>query len=201
MSLGAVVILSKLDSSNGGPKFVRFSVVGDGTYPAGGSVGLSDLVAAACGDDREIFSARGDGPNGDIVLEYTPKGPRSVALTPSTSTDLFTTSDGSAHGLVSGDAVFFVARETANTGSPAAVPGGIADELTPYYVIATGLTTSAFKVSATVGGSAVDLADVGVGFIYFRKADKLLVRVMDTGVESAVGDQSGSTYKLFAVCE
>lgn len=52
-----------------------------------------------------------------------------------------------SHGLTAGTRVTF----TATT-----LPAGITAK-TPYYVISDGLTTGAFKVSATVNGSAVDL--------------------------------------------
>jgi microcystin-dependent protein len=51
------------------------------------------------------------------------------------------------HGLVAGDVVYL---ET--TG---ALPTGLSPDV-PYYVISTGLTTSAFELSATNGGTAID---------------------------------------------
>ena len=51
-----------------------------------------------------------------------------------------------AHGLIAGSIV-----KVATTG---ALPTGLAIN-TVYYVLATGLTTSAFSVSATAGGTAV----------------------------------------------
>jgi len=66
------------------------------------------------------------------------------------------TLDSPAHGLTAGTAVVF----WASTG--AALPTGLV-EGTIYYVIATGLTTDVFSVSATSGGSAVDITAVGDG--------------------------------------
>jgi hypothetical protein len=54
----------------------------------------------------------------------------------------------SAHRFVEGDLVRFTALGAVGT--------GLATE-TDYYVIADGLTTTAFKVSATLGGAAVDV--------------------------------------------
>jgi microcystin-dependent protein len=51
------------------------------------------------------------------------------------------------HGLIAGDIVYL---ET--TG---ALPTGLSPD-TPYYVISSGLTTNAFEVSATRGGSAIN---------------------------------------------
>jgi hypothetical protein len=72
-------------------------------------------------------------------------------FTANASTDLLATT---AHGLTAGTAVTF-----ASTGT---LPGGLsAGPL--YYVIASGLTADVFKVSATVGGSAVDITSTGSG--------------------------------------
>jgi hypothetical protein len=56
----------------------------------------------------------------------------------------------SAHGLVAGDTVVF---ETDGT-----IPTGITADQT-YYVIASGLTTTVFKVSTTLGGSTIDITN------------------------------------------
>lgn len=61
-----------------------------------------------------------------------------------------------AHGLVAGNSVLVW------TTIGAALPTGLAED-TEYFVIATGLTTDAFKLSATLGGSAIDVAAVGDG--------------------------------------
>lgn len=52
-----------------------------------------------------------------------------------------------AHGLAANDIIYFTSL-TAGTGL---------STFTPYYVIASGLTTGAFKVSATRGGAAVNV--------------------------------------------
>lgn len=71
-----------------------------------------------------------------------------------TNNDIFS----EAHGLVAGNSIAFWATEEGNLGLPA----GLAED-TEYFVIATGLTADAFRVSTTFGGSAVDLTDEGVG--------------------------------------
>lgn len=65
--------------------------------------------------------------------------------------DLFTSV---AHGLTTDDRVFFsaIAGETLPTGISAT---------TLYFVLASGLTTDAFKVSTTSGGSALDITAAG----------------------------------------
>jgi hypothetical protein len=60
-----------------------------------------------------------------------------------------------AHGLAAGDQVAFMAL-----GLAGGVPGGLT-EGTLYFVIATGLTTDAFKIAATAGGAAINITSKG----------------------------------------
>jgi hypothetical protein len=69
-----------------------------------------------------------------------------------TNNDIFS----EAHGLVSTNSVVF--WDTYNAGLPA----GLAED-TEYFVIATGITADTFRVSATLGGAAIDITDEGVG--------------------------------------
>lgn len=67
-----------------------------------------------------------------------------------------------AHGLSAGDTVIF---ETDGT-----IPTGITAD-TQYYVISSGLTADVFKVSATLGGSAINITADGTGN-HFIKTSK-----------------------------
>jgi hypothetical protein len=69
------------------------------------------------------------------------------------TTDLITCP---AHGFVQHDKVKF------SSVAGISIPAGLTDGAY-YYVIATGLTTDAFKVSTTDGGSAVDITASGGG--------------------------------------
>lgn len=69
-----------------------------------------------------------------------------------TANDIFSP----GHGLVADNRVVFWAT------IGAALPTGLAED-TGYWVIATGLTTDAFRVSTTQGGSAVDITAIGDG--------------------------------------
>ncbi len=60
------------------------------------------------------------------------------------------------HGLRAGDAVKFIAGT---------MPGGITAD-TEYFVIASGLTATVFKISATRGGSALDITTAGANVIW-----------------------------------
>lgn len=70
--------------------------------------------------------------------------PGGVGATATAATDLFT---ATAHGLAAGDQVQF---------SAISAPNGVTAGLT-YYVIASGLTANAFKVSTTAGGATIDV--------------------------------------------
>lgn len=69
-----------------------------------------------------------------------------------------------AHGLVAGDTVIF---ET-----DGALPTGLTADTVQYYVIAAGLTTVAFEVSTTLGGTAVTTSSAGSGNHTFVKTSK-----------------------------
>jgi len=78
-------------------------------------------------------------------------------ITTGTDTIAYTT-----HGLSAGDAVKYF-----HGGGAAAT--GLTNNTT-YYVIASGLTANAFKVSATDGGSTVDITGTGNNAQYFELA-------------------------------
>lgn len=61
-----------------------------------------------------------------------------------------------AHGLVAGNSVLVWPT------IGAALPTGVAED-TEYFVIATGLTTDTFRLSTTLGGSAIDITAIGDG--------------------------------------
>ena len=76
-----------------------------------------------------------------------------IGITANTNNTL-TTTQSTLHGLIENDTVLFESDGT--------IPTGLTAD-TNYYVIATGLTTTAFQVSATLGGSAVDITDAQSG--------------------------------------
>jgi hypothetical protein len=88
-------------------------------------------------------------PNGGGVPQ-----PFSVNATGVTANTL----DAPSHGFSAGNSVVVWA---ANPAEPLPTPLA---EGTVYWVIATGLTTDAFQLSATSGGSAIDLTAAGAGF-------------------------------------
>ena len=66
-----------------------------------------------------------------------------------------------AHGLVAGDRVVFSATQ-------GNLPTGLTAN-TVYYVIASGLTADAFKVSASVGGGSIDMSGSATGTYQFLR--------------------------------
>jgi hypothetical protein len=91
------------------------------------------------------------------------------------------------HGLVAGDKVVF-------TASPdAVVPCGLAIN-TVYYVIATGLTTGAFKVSATAGGSSITFSGDAIGTFYVAKPMDLTGYVVDADIKGILDDAAIGTF-------
>lgn len=83
---------------------------------------------------------------GNVISRGSTEGVNLGAATLTASSDLVTT--GSAHGLAANDRVRFGAITT-STGLTAGQD---------YYVLSSGLTSTAFKVATTPGGSAVDIA-------------------------------------------
>lgn len=69
-----------------------------------------------------------------------------------------------AHGLAAGDQVRVF--NVFSLSLPASTASALAEDVR-YYVISTGLTTDAFKLSTSAGGSAVDLT--GVGELFWQK--------------------------------
>lgn len=118
--------------------------------------------------------------------------------TATASTDLFAC--GTTHGLVAGDQVSMGAATS--SGAAAGLTIG-----TSYYVIASGLTTTAFKVSATSGGSAVNITADGTAFVAKQVATKSTLELPVNGVSCPPsglftgGGSAGSYGKMYAEIE
>lgn len=106
----------------------------------------------------------------------TPAAQVTFACTAVASTDVITTQ--AVHGFVANDTVEFEAAE--GTAIPTGLTAG-----TIYYVISTGLTTTAFEVSATQGGAAVNITADGGAVV--RKVVGKVVNSGDT-FQVAIGD-------------
>lgn len=97
----------------------------------------------------------------DALLGVSPE----LAFTVNAGTDLIT---HAAHGLVAGNIIQMFSTTT--------LPGPFAAD-TDYFVIASGLTANDFKVSATLGGTAVDITDAGTGTHKFVRVDNDVAEV------------------------
>lgn len=85
-----------------------------------------------------------------FALAIKPLLPFSAAVS-----DVITNTNGS-HNLQNGDRIVLA---TTNT-----LPAGLGDTIIYYIINRTGTT---FKVSLTLGGSAVDITDTGIGTHYY----------------------------------
>jgi hypothetical protein len=103
----------------------------------------------------------------NIATSQTPAGTSGRAAATFTANN---PSIAATNAFVAGQPVTFLnVGGTANSGSPPLGAPGIPGGFTPastYYVIATGLTTTHFEVSTTVGGSAVTPTSAGTGTQY-----------------------------------
>lgn len=107
-------------------------------------------------------------------------------LSANSATNTFTTVIGN-HGLSAGDRVDFYVN-TAST-LPAPLQLGVS-----YYVIASGLTLTAFKISATSGGSEIDITDTGTGTFGAER----IVSTMTVQTSAAHGMQTGDLVRITA---
>ncbi len=100
--------------------------------------------------------------SGGNIMSYMPIGSsgqlvKGVAVVDAIATDLC---QSNGHGLTTDDRVFVC------TVMGESLPSGLS-ATTLYYVLASGLTTDAFKLSTSSGGSAVDITALGE-FAFFK---------------------------------
>lgn len=120
----------------------------------------------------------------DSVMEYTDFPANNTAIdtfTVNTSTEVLTVA--SAHGLIVGDRV----RVSSATTLPAGLSAG-----TNYFVVSTPSTTT-LTISATSGGSAVNITDTGTGAHTISRYENLNGVCYDTNgivVASAIPNDS-----------
>lgn len=120
--------------------------------------GTPSVVAPTAGQSTTrsypyvTISATGIQATSTITAEFSKDSAFStIQVNTNLSTDLLTRNDAAAHGLVEGDMVMF---SSVTTAAPLVIN-------TPYYVIASGLTTTSFKLATTPSGTAIDLTQTG----------------------------------------
>jgi hypothetical protein len=95
------------------------------------------------------------------------------------------------HKLINGDKVVFTG--IAPSGGSLQAPCGI--ELnTVYFVISSGLTSDAFYVATSSGGTAVSADSVGSGTFYAAKPVNLSGYTIDADLRSLEADQQVATF-------
>jgi hypothetical protein len=134
---------------------ITFGAAGD-TTPAGGrqranSASVSQPVNGGSNEDQIAYGVWSAATGGTLKrVSFLDADPPIVGT--ADTADLITTQ--AVHGLVADQRVFVMA-------SPGLLlPTGLAEN-TAYFVLATGLTTTAFKLSTTSGGAAVDITAGG----------------------------------------
>ena len=150
--IGAYEDLGTTETSGGSYARQAITWTAAGTPAAGQrSNNAQLLVPIAAGKTIQCGSVHDALTGGNLQALFqigsTLKGTGSAAA----STDVIT---DSSHGLTTDDRVFFcqVAGQALPTGISATVL---------YFVLASGLTASAFKISTTSGGSALDITADG----------------------------------------
>lgn len=90
----------------------------------------------------------------------------------------------SGHGLALGQKVVFAGGQ---------FPQGMADN-TVYYVIASGLTSNAFAVSATLGGSSLSLSGTASGTNYVSTPISLSGYTVDADIRGLINNAYIGTF-------
>jgi hypothetical protein len=89
------------------------------------------------------------------------------------------------HGLTAGDKVVFTGGTT--------IPCGLTLN-TVYYVISAGLTTGAFQVSATSGGSSISVTGTATGTFYVAEPLNLTSYGVDADIRGLISNESIGTF-------
>lgn len=139
----------------GGTRYLEVPAV---TFSGGGGASAA-ATASIAGGSVTAITVTNTGSSYETVPTVAIDLPRRIIPTSgiNTGTDTFTYT---AHGLVAGEEVKY------HNGGGASATG--LTSTTTYYVIASGLTANAFKVSATSGGASVDISGTGNNAQYFQ---------------------------------
>lgn len=105
-----------------------------------------------------------------------------TSITIATGTPTF---NCACHGLTAGDKVVFTGGTT--------VPCGLTVN-TIYYVISAGLTTDAFQVSATSGGSSISVSGEAAGTFYVAEPLDLTGYTVDADIKGLIDNASVATF-------
>lgn len=137
------------------------------------STGTWTLDALELGLGGQIYLVGHKAATDSAVWTYTPAHTATTSTISAVNTGTETMTFSTAHGLTTNDAVVF-------TGS---LPTGLSENV-QYYVIAAGLTTTDLRVSATLGGAAVNLTSSTTGGV-IRNVDTWTAGAALTGATAA----------------
>ena len=120
----------------------------------------------------------------DIIILQDSTYEQDYLITQSTKActvnDATNTISAPCHKLLSGDRVVFSVE---NGELPCGINGGAA-----YYIISSGLTDGAFKISASLGGSELDFTAISQGATYYvSKILNLTGYTFDSDVRASYG--------------
>lgn len=145
--------------------------------PDSDSLAIPWQATLVCKDPSIMSALPVDVPFTDTVVV--------TGVTATASTDLV---NKTAHGLVAGDRVYFTAL---NGGAGLALGTG-------YYVLASGITANAFKVSLTAGGAAVNITTDAIATTSYAKVATFVGNLVNRGtyhsplnIVLSVGAQAG----------
>lgn len=147
--------------TGGSPAYARKAITHTATAAAGAispATGLPAVFDVPAGTVKAIAVLSTSTTGGTIVGWSPANASARRAFNVTAAGVTANTIDSPAHGLVAGDSVLVWATIGAG------LPTGLAED-TQYFVIATGLTTDVFELSATLGGSAIDITAQGDGDI------------------------------------
>jgi len=149
------------ETAGGSPAYARKTVAFTATAAAGaispssGLPAVFDVAAGATVRSIGVWSSATIGAG--TLIASSPAGASARRAFSMDASDLAgDLLQSPAHGLAAGNSVLVWATIGAG------LPTGLSED-TEYFVIATGLTTDAFKLSATLGGSAIDITAIGDG--------------------------------------
>lgn len=157
----------------GGTKYVEAPTV---AFSGGGGASAAATATIAAGAVTAITITNTGSSYETVPTVTIPKARVTIpaaSITIATDTIAFT-----GHGLVAGDTI------TYNNGGGADATGLVSG--TNYFVISSGLTANAFKVSLTSGGAAVDITGQGTNAQFF-------VIVASVAATATAAKGSGST--------
>lgn len=164
---------------------------GAGTYPLIVPTGVERIIFYGCGGgggggggSAGVTAPGGGGGAGAEVRTVAVNVSASVAQTFATTdvdigTEIITVT---GHGYSANQAVNFTSTGT--------LPGGLSSS-NVYYV--RDVTTNTFKVSSTIGGSAVDLTSVGSGTHTVQNCIAIVIGAGGSGGASGANGTRGST--------